>query len=86
MLSLRHRALVGSLASGLISVAVGVLTLNEYVDNRVQERFEATLRDRHTEVVVALSLATQDPEQLRDLIFDPAYSTPFFGQVLAGYR
>ncbi len=80
MLSLRHRALVGSLASGLISVAVGVLTLNEYVDNRVQERFEATLRDRHTEVVVALSLATQDPEQLRDLIFDPAYSTPFSGR------
>lgn len=80
MLSLRHRALLGSLASGLISVAVGVLTLNEYVDNRVHQRFEATLRDRHTEVVVALSLATQDPELLRDLIFDPAYNTPYSGR------
>lgn len=80
MLSLRHRALLGSLASGLISVAVGVLTLNAYVDSRVQDRFEANLRDRHTQVVVALSLATQDPERLRDLIFDPAYSTPYSGR------
>ncbi|WP_299602643.1 HAMP domain-containing sensor histidine kinase [uncultured Tateyamaria sp.] len=80
MLSLRHRALLGSLASGLISVAVGALTLYAYVDSRVQERFDATLRDRHTQVVVALSTATSDPERLRDLIFDPAYGTPFSGR------
>lgn len=79
MLSLRHRALIGSLASGVFSVAIGAFTLNEYVDNRSQERFEADLRDRHTQVVVALSLATQEPEQLRFLIFDPAYSTPYSG-------
>ena len=80
MLSLRHRALVGSLASGLISVAVGVLTLNNYVDNRIQERFEANLLDRHTQIVVALSLATENPEILRELVFDPSYSTPYSGR------
>ena len=80
MLSLRHRALLGSLASGLISIVVGVLTLNAYVDNRVQNRFDATLRDRHTQLVVALSRSTQDPDRLRNLIFDPAYGTPFSGR------
>ena len=80
MLSLRHRALLGSLASGLVSIAVGVLTLNAYVDNRVQDRFDAMLYDRHTQLVVALSLTTQDPDRLRDLIFDPAYGAPFSGR------
>ena len=80
MLSLRHRALLGSLASGLISVAVGVVTLNAYVDSRVQDRFDATLRDRHTQLVVALSAATDDPEGLRGLIFDPAYGVPYSGR------
>lgn len=80
MLSLRHRALLGSLASGLVSVAVGVLTLYSYVDSKVQDRFDATLLDRHTQLVVALSVAKDDPGQLRNLIFDPAYGTPYSGR------
>lgn len=80
MLALRRRALLGGVASGLISAAVGIATLYGYVDDIVQDRFDSTLRDRHSQIVVALNLVTDAPEQLGDLMFDPAYSTPFSGR------
>ncbi len=80
MLSLRQRALLGGLATGLISVTIGVLTLFAYVNGQVQESFDSALRDRHTQLVIALSVATDDPEQLRNLIFDPTYVTPYSGR------
>jgi hypothetical protein len=39
----------------------------------VLERFDSTLQDRHTQLVVGLSAVTQDPNSLQNLIFDPAY-------------
>lgn len=80
MLSLRQRALLGGLATGLISVTIGVFTLFAYVNGHVQESFDTSLRDRHTQLVIALSVATDDPEQLRNLIFDPDYATPYSGR------
>lgn len=80
MLSLRQRALLGGIASGTVSVAVGTLAVLSYIDSRVSDQFDNTLRDRHTQLVVGLSVTTDNPEALRDLIFDPAYGTPYSGR------
>ena len=80
MLSLRHRAWLGGIASGVVSVTVGAIALYSYIDQKVLERFDSTLQDRHTQLVVGLSAVIQDPNSLRDLIFDPAYSTPYSGR------
>ena len=80
MLSLRHRAWLGGIASGAVSVTVGAIALYSYIDQKVLERFDRTLQDRHTQLVVGLSVATQNPSELQDLIFDPAYSTPYSGR------
>ena len=80
MLSLRQRALLGGLATGALSVGVGTLVVFSYINTRVLEQFDETLRDRHTQLVVGLSATTSDPEALRDVVFDPAYGTPYSGR------
>ncbi len=80
MLSLRQRALLGGLATGALSVGVGTLVVFSYINARVLEQFDETLRNRHTQLVVGLSATTDSPEALRDLMFDPAYGTPFSGR------
>lgn len=80
MLSLRQRALLGGIASGALSVGLGTLAVFSFIDARVSDRFDSALRDRHTQLVVGLSVTTDNPEALRDLIFDPAYGTPYSGR------
>ena len=71
MLSLRQRALLGGLATGALSVGVGTLVVFSYINTRVLEQFDETLRERHTQLIVGLSATTDDPAALRDLMFDP---------------
>ncbi len=80
MLSLRQRALLGGIASGAVSVGVGTLAVFSYINDRVSDRFDTALRDRHTQLVVGLSVTTENPDALRDLMFDPAYGTPYSGR------
>lgn len=80
MLSLRQRALLGGIASGAVSVTLGTLAVFSYINDRVSDRFDTALRDRHTQLVVGLSVTTQNPDALRDLMFDPAYGTPYSGR------
>ncbi|CUH47046.1 hypothetical protein [Ruegeria atlantica] len=80
MLSLRQRALLGGLATGALSVGVGTLVVFSHINTRVLEQFDETLRDRHTQLIVGLSATTDAPEALRDLMFDPAYGTPYSGR------
>lgn len=80
MISLRHRALLGGIASGAVSIAIGTLALNSYIDSKVLERFDLALQDRHTQLIVGLNATTEDPSGLQDLIFDPIYDTPYSGR------
>ncbi|WP_372575132.1 ATP-binding protein [Ruegeria jejuensis] len=59
---------------------MGTLAVFSYIDARVSDRFDTTLLDRHTQLVVGLSVATEDPEALRNLMFDPAYGAPYSGR------
>jgi signal transduction histidine kinase len=80
MLSLRARAWISGALSALVAVALGTVLLYSYLDHRVLQRFDRTLAERHTQIVVALNNASDDPAQLADLIFDPIYETPFSGR------
>lgn len=80
MLSLRQRALLGGVISGAVSLGVGTLAVFSYIDDRVSDRFDTALLDRHTQLVVGLSVTTQNPDALSNLIFDPTYTTPYSGR------
>lgn len=80
MLSLRKRAWISGGIAALVSLSVGTLLLYSFLNQRVLQRFDTGLMDRHTQIVVALSSVSEDPERLGELLFDPAYQTPFSGR------
>lgn len=80
MLSLRQRAWLSGGLSALVSLGVGILLLYSYLNQRALDRFDRALVERHTQVVVALSYASDDPGQLDQLLFDPTYQAPYSGR------
>ncbi len=80
MLSLRKRAWISGGIAALVSLTVGTILLYSFLNQRVLQRFDTALVDRHTQIVVALSSVSDDPAMLGDLLFDPAYQTPFSGR------
>lgn len=80
MLSLRKRAWISGGLSALVSVSVGALLLYSFLNQKVLERFDRALEERHTQIVVALSNVPDDPGLLNELIFDPVYQAPFSGR------
>jgi signal transduction histidine kinase len=80
ILSLRKRAWVGGGISALGAVAIGTVLLYSYLGQKAQERFDETLSDRHTQLVVAVSNVADQPDRLGDLILDPAYNTVTSGR------
>jgi len=85
MLSLRKRALIGGALTAVIVLAVGTYLLYSLMGTIALSRFDSTLQDRHTQLIIALNDAQGDPAQLSENIFDPpSFSHPFFGALLAG--
>lgn len=80
MLSLRQRAWISGGLSALVSLGVGILLLYSFLNQQVRERFDSALADRHTQAVVALSYAADDPNRLAELLFDPEYQRPLSGR------
>jgi signal transduction histidine kinase len=80
MLSLRKRAWISGGLSALVSLTVGTFLLYFFLNQRVLDRFDRALAERHTEIVVALSSVSDDPARLGELLFDPQYQTPFSGR------
>jgi signal transduction histidine kinase len=80
MLSLRQRAWISGGLTALVSLGVGILLLYSYLNQRALDRFDRALVERHTQVVVALSYASDDPALLGELLFDPTYQAPFSGR------
>jgi signal transduction histidine kinase len=80
MLSLRKRAWISGGVSALAAIFVGTLLLYTFLDQRVLERFDRSLTERHTQIVVALNSVSGEPGSLGDMIFDPVYQTPYSGR------
>lgn len=80
MLSLRRRAILGGAFSAVVAVTVGTYLLYTLMSNIAQMRFDDALTYRHTQLIVALNDSASEPESVGELIFDPAYNTPFSGR------
>ncbi|EPX77207.1 sensor histidine kinase [Litoreibacter arenae] len=80
MLSLRRRAMIGGALSAMASILVGAFVLLSSIENNVLDRFDRALADRHSQLVVALAGTSDDPTQLADRVYDPAYTTPYSGR------
>jgi signal transduction histidine kinase len=80
MLSLRNKAWISGGLSALVAVTIGTTLLYSFLDQKVLERFDMSLTERHTQVVVALSNVEDDPSRLGELLYDPAYETPYSGR------
>ncbi len=80
MLSLRKRAWISGGLSAIAAVAFGTILLYSFLNQKVIERFDSALTERHTQIVVALSNVADEPDRLGELIFDPVYQTPYSGR------
>lgn len=80
MQSLRKRAWISGGLSALAAVALGTVLLYSFLGQKAQDRFDRTLIDRHTQLVVALSNVADAPDRLGELIFDPAYNLATSGR------
>ncbi|RYE51127.1 MAG: HAMP domain-containing histidine kinase [Hyphomicrobiales bacterium] len=80
MLSLRKRAWISGGLSALVSLSVGALLLYSFLNQRVLDRFDRALVERHTQIVAALSSAVGDAGRLDEMLFDPQYQIPFSGR------
>jgi signal transduction histidine kinase len=80
MLSLRQRAWIGGALSALVTITLGTFLLYTFINQKVQERFDRSLAERHIQIVVALNKVSNDPARLSELIFDPVYQTPYSGR------
>ena len=80
MRSLRQKALVGGIASAAVSIAVVCAVLFTYIDRATLNRFDKSLLDRHTQLVVAANNSLGNLAQLEMALVDPAYSRAFSGR------
>ena len=80
MQSLRKRAWLSGGLTALAAVAIGTVLLYSYLGHKAQERFDRTLTDQHTQLVVALSNTADDPERLGELMLDPAFDSATSGR------
>jgi signal transduction histidine kinase len=80
MLSLRKRAWLSGGLSALIAVTIATFLLYSFLNLKALERFDRSLAERHTQIVVALSNVPDEPERLGELIFDPSFQAPFSGR------
>jgi signal transduction histidine kinase len=80
MQSLRKRVWISGGLSAFAAVAIGTYLLYSFLGQKALERFDQTLIARHTQIVAALSIYSNEPDQLSALVFDPAYDTPSSGR------
>jgi multisubunit Na+/H+ antiporter MnhB subunit len=80
MQSLRKRAWISGGLSALAAVTLGTILLYSFLDQKALDRFDRSLTERHTQIVVALNSVSVEPARLADLIFDPAYATAASGR------
>ena len=72
MRSLRARAVTGGIIWAILAIVIGVYGLASFLGAQTQQRFDALLLSRHTQVIVALANSGDNPENMARGIGDPA--------------
>ena len=79
MRSMQRRVVAGGLVWATAVVFAGTFALISFFDTMADTRFEASLRDRHTQVVAALANAGSG-DGIEEYLTDPAYFQPYSGR------
>ena len=79
MHSLQRRAILGGLIWAIAAVLIGSFALATVFDSIANRRFDASLRDRHFQVLSALGNAGS-ADFVEQFLTDPAYSRPYSGR------
>jgi signal transduction histidine kinase len=61
-------------------VALGTTLLYSFLGEKARQQFDRVLTERHTQIVIALSRFSDEPELLNEVNLDPAYATPASGR------
>lgn len=79
MRSLQRRVILGGIAYAAISTIVGGLAISTVFDQIADRRFNDTLSERHTQLIVALG-DSQSPSEVTNVLTDPAYLRVYSGR------
>lgn len=80
MPSLRKRALVSGGFASFAAVALGIWLLYSFLDHKALQRFDLSLKERHTQLVVALTSLPDEPSRVDEILLDPEYDRPSSGR------
>ena len=79
MRSLRSRAVFAGVIWAILSTLVGLVGLGSFLDDVTLTRFDKILKDRHTQVAIAVANNSGQPNEIGASIADPAFLQPFSG-------
>ena len=79
MRSLQRRVIFGGLAWAVLATLIGGFALITVFDQIADRRFNETLNERHTQVIIALG-DTQSPENVEAVLADPSYARVYSGR------
>lgn len=79
MRSLQRRVILGGLAWAVLATLIGGFALTSVFDQIADRRFNETLSERHTQVIIALG-DTQSPENVEAVLADPSYARVYSGR------
>ena len=77
--SLQRRVIVGGVAWAVIATVIGGFAVTTVFDDIANRRFNEALRDRHTQVIVALG-DTQSPDRVEAVLANPSYARVYSGR------
>ncbi len=80
MTSLRARAVASGILWAVLTAVIGLYGLASFLDRQTEQRFNELLRNRHTQVVVAVANYRQSTADILRSVGEPAYQQPFSGQ------
>ncbi len=79
MRSLQRRVIVGGLIWAVLTTVIGAFALNAVFSQIADRRFNETLLERHTQVLVALA-TSGTPALVEDVLIDPFYNRVYSGR------
>ena len=79
MRSLQRRVILGGVLWAVLATVIGGVALNAFFSNVADRRFDQTLLERHTQVLVALATAG-GPDQIENILINPIYDRVYSGE------
>lgn len=80
MTSLRTRAVTGGILLAVVTIVLALAGLGSFMNAQTQSRFTDTLRNRHTQTIIAAASFADSPDEIGRALADPVYQQPYSGE------